>query len=293
MERPSRLKPARIDPLDRFGLVSKGDTSLLDHKIQESYFELVKTRCRASLGPPSKTGEEDGNALAADLASLSLGPDTSGKSSRPTCDGPRRAPPTAATTSELPIIVMAMRKLREAIVASSRTDGFAKDVYVFVIRATILLGHPESYHPAFTHVFRHLFPVPSWSPDEKKECVGYYILDLACRQHDLAAAFRMRNLYGHRDRKMDLVLTALVHGNWALYRRCKERGNEYERRLMGWADGRMGNHAVQHLGKSYLSAPKAYVERCTGTNWADLEKLKEVSWTLDGDTVVIKQVKRR
>lgn len=191
------------------------------------------------------------------------------------------------------MILIAMRKLREAIVASSRADDFAKDVYIFIIRTTILVGHPESYHPAILHLFRHLHAFASLSFEEEKECIGYYILDLACRQHDFAAAFRIRNLYDDRDWKIDGVLTALVHGYWVLYWRVKDKSSELEKRLMEWADERMGNHALRCLGKSYLSVPKAYVEQCMGMTWEDLEKLKKVSWILDGETVVIKQLKRR
>ncbi|KAL8937408.1 MAG: hypothetical protein Q9216_004439 [Gyalolechia sp. 2 TL-2023] len=250
------------------------------------------------MGSSSRPGEEDGDALATNLASLSLGSQSSaGKSTNPTGSRPLNNSPTAPTSPELSIILMAMRKLREAVVASSRTDDFAKDVYIFIIRTTILLGHPESYHPALLHLFRRLSPFVSSSDgeeeEEEKECIGYYILDLACRQHDWAAAFRIRNLYDHRNWRIDTVLSALVHGNWILFWKVKNEGDEYEKRLIGWADERMGNHALQCLGKSYLSIPKTYVERYSGMTWEDLGGSKKVSWTLDGDTVVIKQVKKK
>lgn len=291
MQRPSRLKPACIDPLDRYGLVSKGDTSLLDHRTQENYFELIRSQYQASTSS-SKTGAEDGDALATDLASLSLR--GSGKSTNSTNNnGTSGKAPRTTPSAELSTILIAMRKLREAIVASTRTDDFAKEVYIFIIRTTILLRHPESYHPALLYLFHHLRPFASLSAKEKTECIGYYILDLACRQQDSAAAFRIRNLYDYRDWKVDLVLSALVHGNWESFWWAKERANEYEKRLMGWADERMAKHALQCLGKSYLSVPKAYVERCTAMYWEDLKRLEKISWTLDGETVIIKQVKRK
>lgn len=199
----------------------------------------------------------------------------------------------ANTDPELSTVLMAMRKLREAIVASARTDDFAKDVYMFIIRTTIILGHPESYHPALLYLFRHLQAFASLTPEEKRDCIGYYILDQACRQQDLAAAYQTRNLYNHRYWKLDTVLGALVHGNWVLFRRVKEMGNDYEKRLMGWAEERMAKYALQCLGKSYLSVLKPYVERCTGIRWEDIGRLEKISWALDGETVTIKQVKRK
>ncbi|KAI4288498.1 MAG: hypothetical protein L6R35_002240 [Caloplaca aegaea] len=187
---------------------------------------------------------------------------------------------------------MAMRKLREAIVASARNDAFAKDVYIFVIRTTILLRHPESYHPAILHLLRRLHLASPLNDVEKKEFLGYWLLDLACRQQDLASAFRVRNFYRYRTQKVDMILSALVHGNWVMLRLAKRRADVYETSLMQWADENMANHATQCMGKSYLSLPKEYVERCTGLRWGELKKQK-VSWTLDGGTIVIRQMKKR
>ncbi|KAL8806370.1 MAG: hypothetical protein Q9182_001400 [Xanthomendoza sp. 2 TL-2023] len=190
---------------------------------------------------------------------------------------------------------MAMRKLREAIVASSRVDDFAKEVYIFIIRTTILLGHPESYHPALLHLLRRIHSMMPLSSEETREFVGYYILDLTCRQQDLMAAFSVRKMYNCRNRKIDMILTALVHGDWFLFQKVKRSadGSVQEKRLMEWANGKMTDYAVQCLGKSYLSVNKAYVEQCTGTEWEKLKAQKKVPWALEGETVMIRQMKKR
>ncbi|KAL8645422.1 MAG: hypothetical protein Q9210_006714 [Variospora velana] len=172
---------------------------------------------------------------------------------------------------------MAMRKLREAIVASARNDAFAKNVYIFIIRTTILLRHPESYHPAILHLLRRLHLASPLNDVEKKEFLGYWLLDLACRQQDLASAFRVRNLYRYRTEKVDMILSALIHGNWVILGLAKRSADVYETSLMQWADERMANYAMQCMGKSYLSLPKEYVERCTGLRWGKLKEQKKRS----------------
>ncbi|KAL8768635.1 MAG: hypothetical protein Q9209_005194 [Squamulea sp. 1 TL-2023] len=188
---------------------------------------------------------------------------------------------------------MAMRKLREAIVASSRMDDFAKMVYCFIIRTTILLAHPESYYPALLHLIRRMQSARLLNNDEVKEYTGYYTLDLACRQHDLVTAFHVRNMSDHRSGKIDAVLMALVHGNWVLFNKAKGAGDPYEQRLMEWASERMTDNALQCLGKSYVSVGKEYVERCTGMRWDRLKEEKKVPWQCGGQTIMIKQTMKK
>ncbi|KAL8732856.1 MAG: hypothetical protein Q9166_002457 [cf. Caloplaca sp. 2 TL-2023] len=286
-ERPSRLKPPCIDPLDRVGLVSKGDKSLLDYKIQENYFHIITTRYYVLAGT-SKSRDQDDNNIATKLSSLSL--DQSGAWSP---EGTPWAGHTIASNQGMSTIIMAMRKLREAIVASSRVDQFAKTVYLFIIRTTILLGHPESYHPALLYLFRCIQSARPLSKEEKNEVVGYYILDLACRQNDIATAFRVRHEYDYRSKKINLIVTTLVHGNWIIFQETKSISNVYEKCLMEWANGKMTDQAIRCLGKSYLSVNKEYLERCTGMKWERLREVKKVVWELDGETVMIKPTKKK
>ena len=129
---------------------------------------------------------------------------------------PSEKPPQVS--KELSIIMFAMRKIREAIVATSRTDAFALRAYLFIIRATILVKSMEAYHPALHHLLHNIHPVSHLSAPEQHEFVGYSILDAACRQKDIALAYELRNKYHHRNARVDMVLHALVHEN------CSEAG---------------------------------------------------------------------
>lgn len=193
----------------------------------------------------------------------------------------------------MPIIIQAMRKLREAIVATGRTDGFALQVYVFVIRVTILTKHMESYHPALLHLLGKIRSVTPLPESELHEVVGYYILDLACRQSDLGAAYQVRYKHGYRDAKVEAVLKALVHGNWCAYWKTEETMDLHQRQLMDYGKDRMSSHALKCLGQSYLSLGKSDVERNVRQTWADITRDGNRSWQLEGDVVVIRRIKRK
>lgn len=134
---------------------------------------------------------------------------------------------SADSEREVSTIMQAMRKLREALVASARLDPFARDVYVFIIRATIFVRHMESYHPALLHLLSRINPVVPLTATELQEFLGYYILDLACRQADLGSAFAVRFRYAYSDERVDAVLKALVHGNWFVFWRMRDEVSEY------------------------------------------------------------------
>ncbi len=186
-----------------------------------------------------------------------------------------------------------MRKIREALVASSRTDAFALGAYTFIIRATILERHVESYHPALLHLLRKFYTTPTFSGSEKHEFLGYYILDLACRQGDLVRAFKVRNMYGYRDTWVKLVFSALVHGNWFIFWKVKQLMNEYQKRLMESGEDRMRQHALKCLGRSYLSINTNYVQNATAKPWKELKEQENLGWQQDGETIIIKQIKRK
>ncbi|KAL8998743.1 MAG: hypothetical protein Q9169_002298 [Polycauliona sp. 2 TL-2023] len=259
--------------------------SLLNYKTQEDYFNTITTRYHTLAGPlDGRVEAEDG--VATRFASLSLGQD------KPFETTAFATAHISASTTGMPPIIMAMRKLREAIVASSRVDEFAKAVYIFIIQATILLGHPESYHPALLYLIRRLQSIRLLSKEEESDFVGYYILDLSCRQRDLATALRVRHMCSHKSARIDMVLKALVDGNWVLFQKARATGNPYEKRLIERASGSMTDHAVQCLGKSYLSVNRAYVEQCTGVKWENLKQSRKLLWTCDGEAVMIKQTKK-
>lgn len=235
------------------------------------------------------------DALNQAFASLSIqNPDATNPESKPDISpNANLSAKPPQTSKELSIIMLAMRKVREAIVATRRTDTFALRAYLFIIRATILTKHMESYHPALVHLLRNIHPSSALSVSERHEFVGYHILDVACRQEDLAAAYELRNKYRYRDARVEMVLQALVHDNWFMFWRMQKLVDGYQKRLMEWGNDSMRKHALKCLGRSYLSAEKAYIEKVAERDWGQLKSQDSVGWELNGDIVTIRRVKRK
>ncbi len=95
----------------------------------------------------------------ANPASLSAAPSFS-SSSWLASVAPATSPTTIPNdTKALWEVLGALRKLREGIVASKRADDFAVQAYLFCIRLSVLVKHPESYHPAILHLLRRMVAV--------------------------------------------------------------------------------------------------------------------------------------
>ena len=263
---------------------------LLDFKLQETYYNKIVERymqfCAAA-------GRHD-HALDKAFASLSL--DKVDQKISP--DG---TPPIGHVSSdsaslnmslmELSTLTISMRKLREAIVASSRTDTFAQRAYVFIIRATILTSTYESYHPALLHLLHRIHPATPLPSPELHEFVSYHILDLSCRLGDLGDAFSVRKRWVFRDKRVETVLKALVHDDWVSFWRIRGVVDGYQRKLMSWAEEGVRKHALKCLGRSYLGVEKAYVESCTGRSWEELKLQDSVGWELEGEKITIRRMK--
>ncbi|KAF2464756.1 uncharacterized protein BDR25DRAFT_329061 [Lindgomyces ingoldianus] len=286
----NRLKPVRDDPLETYGLPSKGEMRLNDLKTQESYYNRIVERymkfCAAS---------NSGDDLDKQFASLSLKPSSSMLSGSPPADaipipGPRIFNPS---TGELSMILSSLRKLREAITATARRDQFAQRAYIFNIHAAILCKDWESYSPAFSALLNMIHPHTPLSPTELHEYVGYKILDQACRQGDFSGAYETKHRYKYSDRRVELVLKALISDNWVVFWKMKKAVDGYQRRIMEYAEQNMRLHALKCLGRGYMRADRAYVERCADRRWADLKR-DGVGWELvDGERVIIKRPKGR
>lgn len=210
---------------------------------------------------------------------------------------PSRRPPLTTRPSEterpndLPNILMAMRKLREGILGSRRRDHFAQRAYMFIIHASILTKSWESYLPALLYLLHHIHPHTALSPPELQEFVSYWILDLACRQYELLDAYAVRLRFKHRDRRVNAVLKALVHDDWVRFWRTNRAVDGYQRAIMSFAVDRMRLHALKCLGRSYMQADKAFVERSGDSKWEELVK-GGVGWQLrDDGTVLIRKPK--
>lgn len=190
-------------------------------------------------------------------------------------------------------LMMAMRKLREGIVASHRVDDFAIQAYIFCIRLSILVKQMESYHPAILHLLKKMHPVQALTNTELQEFAGYLVLDLACRQNDLAQAFSMRFQYGLRDSKVDAVLQALSHDNYFLFWKVKRSVDGHKAKLMEFAESDMRKQTLKCLGRSYLNIDQRSLEQYTQASWSTLCKDYAVGWQLESNKVVIRKPKAR
>jgi hypothetical protein len=194
-------------------------------------------------------------------------------------------------SAELELILMAMRKLREAIVASRRHDTFAQRCYIFILRASILVSHWESYLPTLLYLIYDIHPLTPLPTHEFNECIIYYVLDLACRQSEFSLAYKVKVEYGIRDRRVEAVLKALVMDNWTVFWKVRRRVDGFQRAIMGWAEQGVRLHALKCLGRSYFTADKGFVEKAAGMEWEGLVG-EGVGWELGNDgVVVIRRVK--
>ncbi|KAK3063723.1 hypothetical protein LTS18_013280 [Coniosporium uncinatum] len=218
--------------------------------------------------------------------------------------------PTPLPPTELPLLLASMRKLRESLLATSRSDSFARRVYIFITRACILARNWEGYQPALNHLLGYLHAVQPLEGSEVAEFVGYKVLDLACRVEDLGAAFEVRARFGFGGAvavigaigggrsmglgRVDQVLRALVGGNWVLFHRMRRAVDGYQRALMEFAEGEIRVHTLKCLGRSYITVDRKFVEMATAKEWKELVA-QGVGWELmeGGETVVIKRVRSK
>ena len=252
---------------------------LLSFEMQESYFDDIVKRYHSLEPPRSTTMTTRGTDIASELAALSVS------------DGAATATGdiVSADAAEQNKLLMAMRKIREGIVASGRHDPFAVKTYMFCIRAAILARHVESYHPAMLHLLRCLRPRVHLTPSELDELVGYLILDLVCRQQQPAEAISVRCRYGHRGGRVDAVLDAIIHGNPHLFWRTKSHATEYESRLMEHAEDRMHTTTVRCLERAYFTVDARFLRSLTNLDWDRFQARYRLPWTLDGPMIVIRR----
>lgn len=198
-----------------------------------------------------------------------------------------------ANTKALSDVMMALRKLREGIVASRRVDDFSIQAYLFCIRLSVLVKHPESYHPAILHLLRYLHPRVTLTSVEFQEVVGYLVLDTACRKKELAEAYSLRHRYRLKDPKVDIILDALVHDNYFQFRKMRLAVDGHRARLLDFAEDDMRMQTLKAFGRTYMTVGLEFLEATTDTKWDELTKKDGVGWELDDKKVVIRKVKAR
>lgn len=166
-------------------LISSCARRLLSPKVQESYYTQITARYLALC-----TAAGDRDNLQKQFARLSLTTRNDSRVSKPSQLQPlpspllssepepvspsgapprnyppkpsrwERPPPSSLgntltdSDQHLAQIFSALRKLREALVASNRRDHFAVQVYLFSARLGILASAYETYYPALLHLLR-------------------------------------------------------------------------------------------------------------------------------------------
>ena len=187
---------------------------------------------------------------------------------------------------------MALRKLREGIVASKRADDFSTQAYLFCIRLAVLVKNAESYHPAILHLLRSIHSKHPLTSFELREVTAYLVLDAACRRGDLDEAFQLRNRHKLRDSKVDAILRALAHDNYVAFRRLKHSVDGHRAKLMEFSEAEMKRHTLKCFGRTYLSVDVEFLEKSTESSWSELVT-DGVGWQLEGRRVIIRSMKGR
>jgi len=308
--------------LESFGFVSKGDNRLLSFKNQENYYHKITARYMQFCTHHSKNLNEA-------FASLSLGEtrsdvsnesqsaplnDTTVWKGKPTTPAyfSKQGTNTKALGSSTPVpsdpaeeltnILTALRKLREAILATSRdatSPVFSQRVHVFNIRLAILALHPESYHASLRYLLtslhsrEHPLPVP-----ELREMAAYLILDTALRECDLNQAHCIRvtakERWGFRHKDVDLILWAIATDNWPLFWRLRARVDGYIRAIMHWKLDSLRRSVLKSIGKSYMKCDIDWILRgTTGSemSWEELVVKEDVGWSREGNIAIIRKPK--
>ncbi|PWY92493.1 hypothetical protein BO70DRAFT_357628 [Aspergillus heteromorphus CBS 117.55] len=214
------------------------------------------------------------------------------------------APHNPAASTELSTILLSLRKLREAVVATASTVpiAFSQHVYILSIKISIQARHPPSYYPSLRRLLEELHSASHPLPDsDLRDVVSYLLLDYACRQEDMAAAYqlraRARREYGFQSSIIDRVLTALAHDNWVEFWRVRKEVDSSMRAVMNWAEDRVRRLALKAVSKAYLSTDARWItEGCTGDRnwtWEKLAAAENLGWEKDGDKIIIKRPKKK
>jgi hypothetical protein len=214
------------------------------------------------------------------------------------------SPAPLGAPHELTVILLALRKLREALLATSSSASspvFSQRVHVFCIRLAILAFHPPSYHPPLMHVLFILhtpqFPLPA---SELSEMTTYLILDLACRQQEFAGAYSMRSISrlhrGYESRIVDEIVGAVVTNNWVAFWRVRRQVDGYVRALMQWTIPSLRRNSLKALGRAYLSCDVEWVRQSAAgaeMSWRELVEKENIGWIMEDSKVTIRKPKPR
>ncbi|EXJ60983.1 hypothetical protein A1O7_05136 [Cladophialophora yegresii CBS 114405] len=317
-----RLRPVKQDPLESMGFVSKGDNRLLDPKTQESFYNKIVARYMQFCTQHAKDLDSAFASLSLEEACSSTTAPVRNQAIRVTDLPPVRAPsphqhdfpvhvygqasggPSASPSAELSTILLALRKLREGLLASSasaQNPVFSQRVHVFNIRAAILALHPEGYHPSLLHLLTTLHTAEHPLPrSELIEMITYQILDTAIRQNDLTSAYALRYKcqvrVGFKSRVVDSILNSVVTGNWVTFWRVRHKVDGYVRAILHWHLESQRTMALKAIGQAYYSCDVRWILQSATSgemDWDELVRAEDVGWMRNGDRVMIRKPKAK
>ncbi|KAL4896971.1 hypothetical protein BDV59DRAFT_82453 [Aspergillus ambiguus] len=292
----SRLKPV-TDALESVGFVSKGDRKLLDYTAQKNYYAQIRQRYVEFCARHA----EDLDAAWASLPTSASGDATK----NPPASLPRTKtanPQGPSASTELSTLLLSLRKLREAVLATASTvpASFSQQVHFFSIKLSIQAKHPPSYFPSLRYLLETLHTPSHPLPEsELRDVTSYLILDYACRQDDLVAAFewraQARRRYSFQSETIDRVLTALAHDNWVVFWQVRREVDSSLRAVMDWAADRVRRNALKAVGGAYLNVGVRWItEGCTGDSswtWEKLAEKEGLGWQKEGEKIIIRRPK--
>jgi hypothetical protein len=320
--------------LGRYSILTLIYYRLLDYKAQEDYYNKIVERymrfcahhshdldaawnslptsasADATRNPPASLPirPKAAPALAASASARRSSTESQGSKSGVQAQSPTKGqdeeqwrPPRSPAT-ELSTLLLSLRKLREATLATSSTTPvpFAQRVHIFSIRLSILARHPPSYFPSLRYLLDNLHSAAHpLTASELTEFISYLILDYACRQGEMAAAYALRihakAKHGFQSVFVDRVLAALTHGNWVLFWRTRKAVDGYMRAVMNWAADNVRRQALKATGKTYMTVNVHWLtDTCTGEDgwtWEKLVEKEKLGWQRDGDSIQIRKPK--
>ena len=263
---------------------------------QERYFELIVDRyAKASPQPTDEIQDlarSFGAVSIADTATSNYGLRSSASFSDDTASLESRI--VIQDRRESSRLHLAMRKLREGIVAANRADDFAIRVYCFIVRTSVLAGSYEAYYPALSHLLKSIHLKNPLSKRLYVEMLVLYVLDMSCRQEEYNDAFSaVHNLHNHYP-WLGGFLMALVQGNWIAFNNHVSKMDDFQRCVVIPAQIRVRQHVVDCMNKCYFAADLDFLERSTCVDWAQLKRDLRVTWELEGrERVIIKRARAR
>ncbi|KAK9327717.1 hypothetical protein V1520DRAFT_348119 [Lipomyces starkeyi] len=291
---PVEFMPAwAVDDLDEdsdfkddYGLVSRGNDTRLqsDPDVQQRYFALLQRKYLAVCANAPGV-----DALRRTFQTLTIGTEHA-------VDQDEETDEDAARRMALDHVVLGLRKLREAVIASGPPTPFAKKLLLFSVRVTVLLGHYQSYLPAMKRLLDDVHPVIPLSAAERYEIGGLYVLHLVHFSNDLTAAYDAMQHYDlFDDLALRQVLRAWADVDYVLWRRRYDaEPDSGRRRIMAFGDRIMAIETLKRLGTAYFFMQKDEIEKLTGRRWIDCVEKLGCGWRLEETgRVVMRERKHR